>query len=535
VSSTNDLDREVRDLLDERAASAGAPPPFGRSVRRRVRGRQSLTAAGAAVVVAVVALPFVIVPSLLDSDDRKGDTALPVESVTSTVYGVSITYPTDWTLLQLNDRLKMNGTETSSLFQLSNFDPLDENHLTCPLPSGEIPLGGAMLFVQEILTPSEAPPWPVELDEGTPTFDTCGQRVARWQVGGRTFEAGVWGDLEGEAFGDLEDAFRSMTFEPPDDDPPLGVQNTTVGDAYVLASGRENGEPWNLLAFRYRDMSDNVLCLLLDPIGRREGSCVPNPIQNALFYEFALSVEQASDRLYAFGTAPADAEVIETLAGRRLPVAPLPAGLGVPFQSFAGPADEVTADGASLVEVRLVGGGDEDRRQWIEPSSVEAGAPGVKAFGHAFGELWWLYDDGERVYLKTRGGWLRRTPTRLLPAGEHLQALSHTFQEETESGVAYDTVVFGVSSGEADQVTAVFATGEAIHASIRTLEFEIHGPDAIDLGHVFWLSIPGRVRGEIVAMDTGCRVLVRETIDSETPSPQSVSPGPKPELPCIGP
>jgi hypothetical protein len=487
-----------------------------------------------AILVLMIA-PFVVAPPLFRGEDREGDPGRKPRPVTSTVHGVSITYPDDWTLLQLNDRLEMDGTETSSLFQLSNFDPLDDNVWVCPLPSGQIPQGGVILFVQELLTAVDAPPWPVDLTPGAATFDTCGRRMARWQVGGRTFEAGVVGDLDGPGYGELVAAFTSMTFEPPDDDPPLGVQNTTVGNAYVLASGRENGEPWNLLAFKYRDISDNVLCLLLDPIGRREGSCVPNPIQNALFYEFALSVEQASDRLYAFGTAPADADAIETLAGRRLPVAPLPAGLGVPFQSFAGPADEVTADSASLVEVRLVGGGDEDRRQWIEPSSVEARAPGVKAFGHAFGELWWLYDDGERIYLKTRGGWLRRTPTRLLPAGEHLQALSHTFQEETESGVAYDTVVFGVSSGEADQITALLATGEAIHASIRTLEFEIRGPDAIDLGHVFWLSLPGAVRGEIVAVDTGCRVLARQTIDPETPPPSLPSRPPQEELPCIGP
>jgi hypothetical protein len=215
----------------------------------------------------------------------------------------------------------------------------------------------------------------------------------------------------------------------------------------------------------------------------------------------------------------------------------LPDGLRVGATAFVGAADEEIADGARLAEVRILdaGGNVVDRRQWIEPGPVDEGAPGVKAFDHAFGELWWLYDDGERILLKVGGGWIRSTGGRLLPAGEDLRVLTHTFQRETEDGVVYDTVVFGLSSGEGDQVTLLLATGDVLNASVNTLGYQIDGPDMIDLGHVFWATVPGAVRGEVVAVDTGCRVLARVPLQPDTPPPSLPSPPPEPELPCIGP
>ena len=99
----------------------------------------------------------------------------------------------------------------------------------------------------------------------------------------------------------------------------------------------------------------------------------------------------------------------------------------------------------------------------------------------------------------------------------------------------YETVVFGVSSRIADQVTLVLTTGTVQHASVRILAHEVEGPDLFDLRHVFWSTVPGAVRGEIVAVDTGCLVLEREPFRPDTPPPSLPSPPPDPELPCIGP
>jgi len=542
VKSTSDLDREVRDLLRERASAAGEAPPFQPAVHRRVRSRQAAALASGALVIAIVVLPFVVAPALFEEEGRVGETNRPAEPVTSSVYGVSITYPDDWTLLQLNGQLEMDGTETSSLFQLSNFDPLDDRIWVCPLPQGgSIPEGGVVLFVQEILTDLDAPSWPVDLAPGAATFDTCGRRVARWEVDGRTFEAGVVGDLDGAAYDELTEAFRSMTFEAPDDDPPLGFYDVTVGHAYILASGRENAETWNLLAFRYHDVGsgDDFLCVLFDASDPPDGRCEPDPVTYDL--EFVLSAEEAGGTLFSFGTAPAGAGRVETLTGRSLQLHPLPDGLRIygrriPLDAFVGRADELVADGVRLVEVRIVdsGGAVIDRRQWIEPPSVD-GAPSVIAFDHAFGELWWLFDDGEQILLKTRAGVIHAIGERLLPPGEHLRVWTHTFTRDTDAGAGSETVVYGLSSGEGAQITLLLTTGEVIQASVRILEAEILGPDLIPLSSVFSVSIPGSVRGEVVAVSTGCVVLARMPLRPDTPPPSLPSPPPEPELPCIGP
>jgi hypothetical protein len=528
----SDLDREVRGLLRERADREEVPHELPAAVRRRVRARQSSVVAGVLAMILLIAVPIVAVPGWLQRDDeeRPGQSTNPV---TSTVYGVSITYPDDWTLLQLNSRLEMGSTETSSLFQLSNFDPLDGvGNWVCPLPGGSIPTGGVVLFVQEILTEETAAPWPVELREGPAVFDTCGRKMARWQDGNRTFEAGVVGDLDGAGYRQLASAFRSMAFESPDEDPPLGADTTTVDLAYVVASGREAGEPWNILAFRYRDISDNVLCILLDPIGPREGSCLPNPVQNYPF-PFELSATEVGGTLLAFGKVHPDADAVETLAGRPLQLERLPSGLGFPFDAFVGPADAVIADGVHLVEVRILDAQGEavDRQQWIE--EVEGDGPDVLAFDHASGDLWWISHEGHEVSLRARTGLLESIASEGLPEGEHLRMASHTFARELPTGTEYETVVFGVSSGIADQVTLLLTTGSAQQASVRTLAFEIDGPDFHDVTHVFWSTVSGKVRGEIAAVDTGCIILARVPFRPDTPPPESTDPLPDPG--CIGP
>jgi hypothetical protein len=493
-------------------------------------------AAGALALILLVALPIVAAPGWFRGMDEKRR-GQATASVTSTVYGVSITYPGDWTLLQLNAQLEMGGTETSSMFQLSNFDPLDNNDWLCPLPSGTIPAGGVVLFLQEIVSEHSAPAWPVDLGSGAATFDTCGRRMARWQVGGRTFEAGVVGDLDGGAYRQLVTTFRSMAFEPPDDDSPLGTEATTVDNAYVVASGREDGEPWNLLAFEHDVDADREVCIGLDPIGAPEYRCWINPIDND-WMNFELDVAMVGGTPFAFGWAPAETRRLETLDGRPLGLATLPDGLRVGARAFVGPADEEVADGVPLVEVHIVD--DEgvvvDRQQWIDQPGLEpSGGPELLGFDHAFGELWWFWYDGDRVFLKTRGGVIRSIAETLLPGAEHLRVFTHTFTEQRATGTRYETIVFGVSSGEASQVTLLLETGAVQHARQATLEYEIDGPDLIELGHLFWASVPGAVRGEVVAMDTGCRVLARVALHPETPAPSGSSPPPEPELPCIGP
>jgi hypothetical protein len=528
-----DLDREVRGLLRERAGREEAPRELPAAVRRRVRARQSGVVGGVAALILAIALPIVAAPGWFqrDEEERQEQSTTPV---TSTVYGVSITYPDDWTLLQLNARHDMSGVDPSSLFQLSNFDPLGgSRRWVCPLPGGSIPEGGVVLFVQELLNwDRPVPLWPVELSSGSATFDTCGQTMARWEVDGRTFEAGVVGDLDGAAYRDVVTAFRSMAFEPPDDDPPLGTATTTVDHAYVVTSSHEASHPWNLLAFRYGIDNDNELCVGLDPIGPPEYRCWINPNDND-WMDFALDVAMVGGSPFAFGWAPSETRRLETPEGRPLGLAVLPDGLRVGASAFVGPADELVADGMRLAEVRIldIDGNVVDRRQWIQPTDL--GEPSIIAFDHAFGTLWWIWDDGERVSLKSEAGVIQTISQRVLPAGEHLRVWSHTFTRETPNGTGYETVVFGISSREASQVTVILSDGTAKDASVHTLEYEIEGPDLIDLSHFFVVTVPGATRGEIVLVDTGCVVLDRVPLVPDTPPP--TSPYPLPDPGCIGP
>jgi len=102
-----DLERRIRDLLDEDARSAPQPAEAARAVSR-TRRRQAVTLAGSALgVVALVAASIVAVRAVLTTD---GMSPADAPTVTTTMNGISITYPEGWHVID-PDEAGLNGPD----------------------------------------------------------------------------------------------------------------------------------------------------------------------------------------------------------------------------------------------------------------------------------------------------------------------------------------------------------------------------------------------------------------------------------------
>jgi hypothetical protein len=248
----NDLERDLREVLDEDARRVPTPISAPEGLRRSVRRRQAVFVglmglAGAAIVAGIVA----------------GATLLPIESgpnpaaqgptTTGTLNGITITYPQAWSLID-PDEAGLNGSSMMAevplpriMLALAPTDPGET--FGCPGRAG-----GAATFlmtVQEEPLALDRPsfdPWPVELRAMTadasesacyPNWDFL---RAGWTAAGRTFEARV--GFSPEASDEEHDAvaasFASMTFEP----------STGGVTSVVLAHWTTGGQDWQLFASR---------------------------------------------------------------------------------------------------------------------------------------------------------------------------------------------------------------------------------------------------------------------------------------------
>ncbi len=98
----NDLERELSELLHEDARQAPLITRAPTGISKRVRRRQVRTGAVAGLTaLALVVASFAGLHSLLNPDHRQP--ASPSSSLrTSNIHGVGITYPSNWSLLQLS-------------------------------------------------------------------------------------------------------------------------------------------------------------------------------------------------------------------------------------------------------------------------------------------------------------------------------------------------------------------------------------------------------------------------------------------------
>jgi hypothetical protein len=258
----NDLEARIRQILDEDAARAPRAERLPNGLVPRVRKRQARTGAGATIVAAmVIVLGAVGMRTLLSP--RVSVSGVDGSSRTSTVDGVTISYPAGWYLTELDQVPSTQDPGPDGgppfafrpLLELTNFDPTSGTYWICPVPSGRLPDGGVVLYVQAVnrtIDAGQPGRWPVEpskdvLAEADSGLCPVGAHAAAWTADGVTYEAFLRG--AGLDYERLVEAFRSMSF--------AGGTPVTAGsiqrrldwsnvDGSIVATGSASGVDWRV-------------------------------------------------------------------------------------------------------------------------------------------------------------------------------------------------------------------------------------------------------------------------------------------------
>jgi hypothetical protein len=306
----NDLERDLRGVLDEDARRVPTPASAPEGLRRSARRRQALFGGAVALTgVAVVAGIVVGATTLLSMESGPEPAALGPPT-TGTLNGITITYPQSWHLID-PDTAGLNGSPTMGesplpriILALAPTDP--GATFGCPgMASGT---ASFLMTVQEeplALDGASSQPWPIELRAMTvdESESACypGWDFLRgaWTAAGRTFEARVGfapaaTTDEREA---LSSAFASMSFAASG----RGVA------AAVLGHGIAGGEPWTLTAQR----TEGGLSLSLESETIGGGSSFVSPATSELQPASTVLGQGSDRRLVAFGAIPIDVVRVE--------------------------------------------------------------------------------------------------------------------------------------------------------------------------------------------------------------------------------
>jgi len=240
-------------------ASTVQPPDLWSDVERRTRqpggrptdvdldgSRSSFGQrfAAAAVAFVVFGLGAVLLWQAFYGQERDagiGTPAVPPPTETRTAGGVTITHPEGWFLTELDPeplRFADVGAEgevtIAPVLQLTNFEP---GTWLCPLPSGRVPEGGVVLYVQTTTEPLDSGPpgaWPVTPSDEPLTAAwgggcALGAHAASWVWGDSIYEAFLMGS--GAGYEQLIEAFSSMRSTSPDEgsDPASSVYTADLG------------------------------------------------------------------------------------------------------------------------------------------------------------------------------------------------------------------------------------------------------------------------------------------------------------------
>ena len=305
----NDLERDLREVLDEDARSVptaiSAPEGLRRSVRRRQAVFGGLIALSAlAIVAGVVVGTSMLLPA------RSNRPAGVGPATTGTLNGITITYPQAWSLID-PDKAGLNGSASMAevplpriMLALAPTDPGET--FGCPGRAGDA--ATFLMTVQEeplALNGPSSEPWPVQ--PRTMTVDasesTCYPNWdflrAGWTAAGRTFEARI--GLAPAATTDERDdvlaAFASMSF---------GASGRGV-TAAVLGEGIAGGEPWTLFAQR----TEGGLSLSLEAETFGGGTSLASPVTSELQPASTVLGQGSNRQLVAFGAIPIDVVRVE--------------------------------------------------------------------------------------------------------------------------------------------------------------------------------------------------------------------------------
>lgn len=241
----NDIERELREVLEARAHDATVSPRPQPTVLRRARRRQVRTILTTSLTVAALLVVSIFGLRTVVRADRGTPANQP--TVTKTMHGVSIIVPGSWYVIDPGTA-GLNGPGPSSELPrlLLAVTPTElGDTFGCPALSGSA--SKFVMTIQEEPLAFSGPSsgsWPVSLqpmEVGSAQSDCYpGWTFERawWTTGARTFEATVAlaPDVSEADRTALGASFASMTFEPATGSPT----------AVTLATGEVRGERWSL-------------------------------------------------------------------------------------------------------------------------------------------------------------------------------------------------------------------------------------------------------------------------------------------------
>jgi hypothetical protein len=523
----NDLERELRSLLETKAGDARAAPRPVPRVLKRARRRQRVT-----VLTAIVGALAILAGSIVGfrALERIGGTHLPAdvpalpdapEGFRSVVlpYG-SIAYPEGWTLLaSKGDR---------EILHLTNFD--SEFDTSCFAADGQAlpPLGAVLLIRRFPAEDLSLPTWPVDLtDPGPSALDCRGaqegdfgepeQFQATWRSGSATFVANAaLGRLAPEEVRRLLfESFGSLHViggDAPQTEELLGERNVIL-DAFDSPAG-----PVTLYA--YRDDSEGGTSWIgiagtagthLSGAGSIGGE-VPRADENV-----TMNLDNWGGVVWGDVAATVARAELRTVEGASYPatLVPLPPSLEAQgHQAVWGVVTQATGDRVTTLLYDAEGN--------VLGDYVPLGRKTVATGEDPEGGPWELYlevtTDGTGLGFKfQRGG---------AGSGCCLRPLRGDFQPDGfQSGSAEPSVITALASDAVTKVVFEARSGETIEGTL----FPVPDPK-LRIPQVALVIVPRAiaVRGELVAYDDAGAELAREPLgDFGEP------PGPTPEIDAV--
>ena len=563
----NDVERELREMLDRKASSVGGVAPrLPDSVRTRSRRRQAAVATMSAfTVVAVALVSFAGLRAIdFDSDDGRvpgGDRSdrYQVFERTATIETVTITSPSDWYLVNqlplgagVATTSSSTGVSCTATAAPGNTEPQPEvcestssspEPVSAPVPvpmlllsrsdpglgvspclRGGVELASDAAMVEVAIDMpalqqtggggSNLPSWPVAFDEEAVTDGPCGSgHYVRFQVGDYPYLAwiGFGPDTSDEVRRSLFDIAERMRFEDtrlarPADETP----------GYVIAAGENAAGPWRLELRPSASGGANAnveLQLVSSEGGAGTGDfTVPN----------ATPIEQAGGDP-TFGAVTKEATGVELRLEEGTPpipatVVPLPPSLAYSFDLFF-------ASNPSDVPARAVALGidaETDTSPFAEPSRD----PGVRtvATGVTGGIAWALeYEEGRQLLLGGNGDDILFdgiSPNRMASLSRTNFVLIGTHDFGTIDRPRY--LLYGVTHHDVDQLSIVFDDGEVItleRGTLRDPSIHVFGASPNRSPGVWWAEMPpGPVVARIDAFDTTCTEIGNAAVVLQPPS-----------------
>lgn len=264
-----DIDKELRELFEEKTRNARTMPSAPPAVLKRGRRRQAGTVFVGATTAILVAVASIAILRSVGPGRATTPGSNDLAERTATIQNFTVTAPAGWTLIDwwpisrnLITAVTTSGFTPSSpttaslagvvpVLQVSNFDPGLGAALWCG-SGGQLGSNDAMLYVaanaaamRTAAGPLLLPPWPVQLSgDGAPQTGPCGNGYyARFSLHGYPYFAfvGFGSDVDDAVRQQTLDIFSSMHASDAGLTAPAG---STPG--YVMAAGLKDGVPWSL-------------------------------------------------------------------------------------------------------------------------------------------------------------------------------------------------------------------------------------------------------------------------------------------------